>query len=283
MKRGFRGGMPSNRGFTVVETLIVLAVTAFLFIGVATMINGRQRNAEFSQGVRDLQTQIQRFINETETGHYPLDTNFECRVSGSGPDIRPGANQQGQNSACLYLGRVMHFAVGATNPQEVNVYTLVGLREPGGNPATTWQQSRPRLFAQGSGDPATMPESIINFQMPRGMSVTAMYYNGSVTNPIAGVGFVSTLAPLGAADGTQQIAVVPITISSGPNIGVTKADMVSRVSTIMASAAPVRNPSGGVQICVAGGVPNLWGLITIGGASRQLTVSTQMRSNAQCT
>src|SRR5688572_4270761 len=76
-----------RRGFTVVEVLIVLAITGLLFVSAAVMIAGRQNRTAFEQSVRNIHSQIQAAIDEVIVGHYPNNGNFDCNATGSGPSI----------------------------------------------------------------------------------------------------------------------------------------------------------------------------------------------------
>src|SRR6187551_190361 len=106
-----KGGRKSS-GFTIVETLIVLAVTGGLFVAAAAMISGRQTRTEFEQSVRKIHAQIQQTINEASIGYYPNKNNFSCAAGGSGPIITAASPaSQGQNEGCMFLGKVMQFQV----------------------------------------------------------------------------------------------------------------------------------------------------------------------------
>ncbi|MBI3624088.1 hypothetical protein HY218_00480, partial [Candidatus Saccharibacteria bacterium] len=62
-----RGGNPGN-GFTIVESMIFLAVTGTLMLVAFLMINGKQAQAQFATGVRDFNSKIEDIINDISTG-----------------------------------------------------------------------------------------------------------------------------------------------------------------------------------------------------------------------
>lgn len=116
-------------GFTVVETLVVLAVTSGLFIISAVVIDGRQNKTDFQIGTRAIQQQLQQIINETASGYYPNNGNIRCSVPMAGPnvDITSGATALGQNSDCIFAGKTIVF--NAANPDTYSVYSLAGRRQ----------------------------------------------------------------------------------------------------------------------------------------------------------
>jgi type II secretory pathway pseudopilin PulG len=268
-------------GFTIFETLIVLAVTTFLFVGAAAVISGRQANTQFSQGLRDVQSRVQTAISEVDSGSYVNNGNFDCSVSGTGPRITPGSTAQGSNEACLYLGKVLHMAVGASPPETANIYTIVGLRrDTTGAQVTSLAAAKPRLIAQGFGDPGTMPQSIDTITMPYGLTVSAMYYNNNPANRIGAVGFVSNVGMLATGDASQQVNVVPML---GTLPGQSQSSIVNATRLNLLAGAPAINPARGVQICLAGSRGDAqYGLITIGGQGRQLDVSLVNKTTANC-
>src|SRR5688572_13139275 len=93
-------------GFTVIEVIIVLAISGALFVSAAIMISGRQNQTAFDQSVQQIHSQIQQALNEVSAGYYPNNTDFQCTalVSGSPPTISSGSASQGTNSGCIFLG-----------------------------------------------------------------------------------------------------------------------------------------------------------------------------------
>ena len=69
-------------GFTVIEVMIVLAVTGLLFISSVALISGKQNQTAFDQSIRQIQSQIQQIINEVSIGFYPNLGDVQCNGSG---------------------------------------------------------------------------------------------------------------------------------------------------------------------------------------------------------
>src|SRR5438874_1617208 len=87
-----------SAGFTIVEVMIVLAITGLLFLSAAALISGKQNQAAFDQAIQQLQSQIQQTMNEVSVGYYPNRNDFVCVAGGTGPLLSSGSNQQGTNN-----------------------------------------------------------------------------------------------------------------------------------------------------------------------------------------
>jgi len=119
-------GGKGARGYTIVEVMMFLAITGVLFVVAMVAISGQQAKADFQQGVRDFQSRMDDFINDVPTGYFPQ-TDATCSSSAGGvPSITPAnSGNQGTNSDCIFLGKVLHFT---DDDSEVKVYSVVGNR-----------------------------------------------------------------------------------------------------------------------------------------------------------
>src|ERR1700733_12358913 len=118
------------RGFTIVEVLIVLAITGALFIAAAIMISGQQDRAGFNQGIQQLQSQIQQVMNDVSTGYFPGNANFSCSAGSGGPvTLTAGASGQGANAGCIFAGKVLQFNVGNADPQNYGIFTIAAAQK----------------------------------------------------------------------------------------------------------------------------------------------------------
>ncbi len=264
---------PSMGGFTIVETLIVLAITGFLLLIAVLTFAGQQSKVEFNQSIRDIQSVIQQTINEVGSGYYPNGGNVHCIVSGANLDITTSPTELGTNSDCIFMGKVMQFGIGGKDPQQYNVFALAGIKNNGGDITN----ARPQIV--------NIPSSITNAQLHGGITAVKMTYiiDGTAHN-IGAVAFVSGLGDLDSNNqlmsGTQQMSLIPIPNSGQvPN---TINDVVIGAVKSQIATAPV-NPNGGVQICFASGGTNQSGLITIGSNGRDVSVKLDIKSTVNCT
>lgn len=160
-KGGYREAIA---GFTVVEVLIVLAVSGLLAISAMVLINGRQAKAEFTTGINGFQQQLQQIVNEVASGYFPNLTGFSC-------DILPAQSQrvafsdaagggaQGSNKNCIFLGKGIQFGLDSSSAQ-IATYPFVGaefINDPvlGTIPVETIADARARLAWPDWNPPAT--------------------------------------------------------------------------------------------------------------------------------
>lgn len=94
-------------GFTIIETMLVLAVSAALFVAIAVGISGRQNRVRFQQAINEATLQIQRAVNEVQTGYYPT--------------------SEGTSSTRMWIGKVIQLR-GTANAETYTVHSLTGAR-----------------------------------------------------------------------------------------------------------------------------------------------------------
>lgn len=273
-----------SRGFTVIEVLIVLAVTGMLFVSAAVLIAGRQAQTEFNQAIRQVQTQIQQVINEVSTGYFPNAGAFRCTPGASGPVLTSGTGtEQGANSGCVFIGKAIQFKVSGSDPEEFSVFTIAGLQKaPSGQEVTSLTQSLPKAVAPNSTE--NLPDITVTNHLQGGLSTVEMIYvEGGVERPIGVVAFANKLASYNGqsiVSGAQQVSVIPIDDGGvDSNIDRTNEQAATAINSSLASSP--QNPDR-VEICFRSGGTDQSGLITIGNSSRQLSVTLAIKSGTDC-
>src|SRR5665213_1688547 len=107
-----RGGKNKQPlGYTIVEVLIVLAVSGVMFILAANFISQREAKTAFSQGSDELTGTVQTTISQVTSGQYS-DVNFTCTTIGSGATATisitsGGTGQNGKNPSCVFIGKII--------------------------------------------------------------------------------------------------------------------------------------------------------------------------------
>lgn len=267
-----------SRGFTIVEVLVVLAVTGALFISAATIISGRTNRTQFEQSINEVTAQIRLTINEVSTGFYPNASNFRCERNGAGIRITSGNAQQGTNADCIFLGKVMQFGVADTDPQQYTIFSVAGLRtDTQGNEITNLNTAR---VIAPTGTTPNVPDASDTKNLQYGLRATKMYVD-TVSNPIGAVGFISSQAQYNGAQissGSSQVGLVPIANSS---LDVSATNAAQTIDSNLSGSQ--LNPSSGVFICFASGGTSQSGLVQIGGSGgRQLSVTLKIMGGTTC-
>jgi len=273
-----KGGL-KTQGFTIVETLIVLAVTGGLFMLIAASLSGRQAKTQFQQSIQEVRSQIEQVINDVSVGYYPNLANFQCSASGIGPSISAGSTAQGENTGCIFLGKAIQFQINGTDPEQFRIYPVAGLqRDSSGAEVTTYAAAMPKVIAPSTGNPG-VPDNASVKKLNYGLTTASLKYGSGAGTNVGSIAFVSSLASYSSGalvSGSQQINVVPIT---GSVLNASAAAGAQTINSNLA-ASPI-NPAG-VKLCFANARLGQSGLITIGGNGRQLDVNLVIKGNTTC-
>lgn len=175
-------------GYTIIEVMIVLAVSGVMFLIAANFINGKQQKAAFTQGVNETASRIQDMIEQITDGQYS-DIPFGC-THGSPPVISTSVSPtQGTNSPCVFMGKFFY----RTGANSYGIFSLAGNRlNSSGKPAVTLGAARP-VPIYGSGIDLTTQATV-----PQNLDLT-LHVNGSASQAF-GFGFVQGLGSLNASD-----------------------------------------------------------------------------------
>lgn len=85
-------------GFTIIETLIVLAVTSAMFVATSWLVAGQLSRYQYQSSIRQVQSLIQREINDVQSGYFPESNNVDC----NGATVVAGA---GKAQNCVIIGK----------------------------------------------------------------------------------------------------------------------------------------------------------------------------------
>lgn len=291
MKGGLR---QKSDGFTIVETLIVLAITGGLFVSAIVMMSGRQRQTEFNTAIRDVQSQLQQTISEVGNGFYPSLNNFSCSGELIGPKLKTSdSKDQGSNKGCIFLGKVVQFGFAQPDkPEEYPVFSVVGLRLKGGSSgpeAASVIDAQPKVIApangMSAGDKLVMPDVTSNNKLRGGLTVKWARINGvkSASTDVGAVGFISSLTSESAGgalkSGSQHIYALPLQGTALAPADLEKAAEAINNGMVRVTTKPLGGDS--LHICIDSGTTAQSGLIIIGGDSRELSVDLRIQG-AEC-
>ncbi len=276
MKRG-QNAQRTSRGFTIVETLVVLAVTGILFVAFAGTWLGKQHATEFQTASQDMRSRLQQMLSDVQNGYYSGD-NVTCSKSGGVPSLSYDATgtKRGTSGDCIFLGKMVQFNVNNTDPQNNIIYGVAGLRGQ-----TTMSTAKPTAMGPlGSYNPTEQ------FKSEYGLAFVGAKINTTTYRSLA-VGFLSTLgadtdATTGKyTSGGQSFDLYAI--GGGPNPG-TESQVANNITTRLqlppsSGGAAVDQP---VQACFQSGGTNQYATITFGLNAGQLNANLQISSTNQC-
>jgi len=293
----------SRAGFTIVETLIVLAVTAALFIAAASLVSGRQNKTQFMTAINSLQQQLQQAINETSSGYYPNNNTFTCSggALNSPPTFTSTAAAQGTNNGCIFLGKIIQFGL-ASDKSQFGIVPVVGNQLDGNSPSLKVARTFPRAMYPASGELSYVPSIITQSLMQNGLTVAASNATAgcpAAPNGIAGICYISvsgTKTPTGALaflagdssgnlaatsgsnlqSGSQQLSLYGVKTDS-PNVD--PAALSQAVGDYTGVVVSNLEAATSASICIASGSTNQSGLIAIDAG---LNVTLQVKDGQVC-
>lgn len=116
-------------GYTIVEVMIVLAVSAALFATAIFGFTQQNRRTQFTESVETFAQNLQDIVNDVETGFYPSNNNVSCIVAGPGPPVPVVDDtifvEQGSNSGCIFIGKAIQFSP-SSDSSAYDTFTVVG-------------------------------------------------------------------------------------------------------------------------------------------------------------
>ena len=249
-------GVVVGGGYTIIETMIFLAITGFLFVAAITAVSGRQATVQFAQGTRDMQADIERIINQVSTGYYP-GGNLVCTVgagAASPPVISTGADQQGSSNNCVFIGKALQLGT-APDHNHYNAISLAARR-------TTVSASG--KIQEVSSLKEAIPTAVTGrndtYTLNYGLAVTKVYISGSPAT-YGSIVFLSTLPKFEGATGTLASGAQRVSFGAIPGTTLDDDDSqvtakVSNITDPTDSTPGIRtpivvNPITGIVICVA--------------------------------
>jgi prepilin-type N-terminal cleavage/methylation domain-containing protein len=113
----------NSKGYTIIEVIIVLAVSGVILISAMALLHGQQGKTEFTQGMRDIDSKIQVIAKNVTSGISP--SSQACSIGADGRPTLSSSTAQasGTNSDCILLGSAIEVTPGKDN---LNIYLVLG-------------------------------------------------------------------------------------------------------------------------------------------------------------
>ena len=285
----------TEAGFTIVETMIVLAISGLMFALAINAMSGKQQETEFQTGIDTLKSELNSQLANVETGNYPsVKSGIQCTESAGAPSFSPPYTA----GTCDIIGEAISFGdSGANTPSSFTVYPVFGdSYNSSGNTSTTIADANPTVDTADS-QYTTTP-------LPFNLSLVpsfALHDSNSIDGADAGalgvISFDSFSGGTGYSSGylnsgSQHVEIFAIPSTSYPVdpstfsiSGLTDAPppTCAMGDVCIASASKVINPPAGITFCVESGTnSNDSALFTIGGPNNTSTVTYKIYSGTSC-
>lgn len=254
-----RGGN-STGGFTIVEVLIVLAISGVILASTMPFINGRQSNAQFSSGMKLVQNYFQSVLNNVANGYYSAKSSIACSYSSSGLSVsiaNPPGVGIGANIGCQIIGQAIWI------PDKGNSITTIPLvaREYASsyNKATTLNNTggtvnaSPYICAMYTWITANICnvqniDLTTSYTLPAGISLSGKYVpaTGSrACSPSCNSGLLGIFSITGissnSSNGSDSVDIVNYKVNSNYNDFSTKASVYTSLDCGNGSPTPACN------------------------------------------
>ena len=260
--------MKNRGGFTIIETLITLAVSSALFVTVMVMFSGRQGRVEFAQGMRDIESHIRDVSNDVRNGYYPAVTSQKCTKNADntlGFSASASVQGKGTNNDCIFAGKVMLFDISS---DDISTYSLAGLKT-----ATNTSTLNP-ILAGSDGK-----ETLQTYKIPAGIKLIKVDVGG-ISNISAALAILFNLDN-SAANGVTSVLPYKIKGSSINNIK----DQIKKSFSSVGSTASALD-AGGLTLCFNSATSNQRGTILVNkgidGITMTTTVGVVLNSSSGC-
>lgn len=256
-------------GFTIIETMIVLAVSGGLLVSVMATISGQQQKTQFTTGVRDFETKIQDVVNDVQTGYYPNNGTTKC-TNDPASDTAPVNDDaamivpQGTNENCIFLGKGIHFhSPDGNRLVNFRTTTIAGKRQTNKKDITSISEAKPIAFNK-SGNGVDTDELLNGIELTE----IKIYKDSVFTNPpdtSVGLGIMTSIKTgtsssglVGGASGRPNLAFIR-DVSAGDNDGTQFSDKISTIAD-----ADLVKVDGGAVFCLRDGSRGRAAAVTLG-------------------
>lgn len=284
----------AQRGFTIIEVMIYLAIAGVMFTLTLFYLGDKQRATQFSQGVREFESTLNDVANDTATGVFPSSNDIRCVDTGSGIAFQelsavekvPGDPvQPGENNQCVFVGSVVQLTndEAGKSAAEYFVHTLVGVNNVATGGSNSFEGTAPKALFQNSVIDGTREYSI-----PWGVEIKKAYIqsaDGSTFTDINGVGYLYSSFGDSLSVGSQiktGVASVALYVREA-NSKLSLDDYRNSINYEANPALELLKKAGDrtIHICI-NGVDGRTSMIEIGGQSGSFAARTNNTISARC-
>jgi prepilin-type N-terminal cleavage/methylation domain-containing protein len=228
------------RGYTIIEVMIVLAVSGVMFVLAASFINGKQERTAFTEGVNDTASRLQDVIEQVGDGEYS-DIKLNCQFNGSQttfPTTLPSQNQ-GANSPCVFLGKLWYFPTLPAPTSETSAYQVLSIA--GGRAVDTAGSPPTEITDLTNAHPAVITTLNSAQTINQQLTVRRIYVNGAVKS-IKAFGFLQSQGSLDSVTGALQ--------SGAQTVSLYYVNSSTFAPTVTTPAVPSLTAAKSVSLCL---------------------------------
>jgi type II secretory pathway pseudopilin PulG len=275
-------------GYTIVESMIFLAVTGAMVMAVMILIGGQQGKTQFQQTVREFEVVLQDIANDVSTGYanivIPPGRYCSYDLAGTTASISTTVPV----NRCIFVGRTVQFGISG-DAERYGVYAVVGKqRTASGQEVTSLTTAQAAAQIPNTGYTGEVK------QFGSGIRVLSARYHPTATpsgsDPtIDAIGFFTTFQSYSSgsiSSGSINVNISPIT-GANPSTRDQSALRTAMITQINSATAPTwdskTNPLGGMSICLQSGTSKQRALIRMGGnGASPASITTIIGGDTTC-
>ncbi len=250
-------GVIRAAGYTIIEVMIVLAVSSAIFFVAYGSVSGKQASTAFTTGTNEFATKLRTIISQIQNGQY-TDVSIGCDSSATNISF----NSSVPKNNCVFIGKFLHFSLNGDNTK-YEIFSIVG-----SSGATTLAGARATPVT--SSIIPTNPELTTQETTPQNLQISSIKntLNGS---SYWGIGFFQSLSDTDAYGSAQ-----PVYLSFAPNLG-SNSTQIAAASLLNSSSLTQTNSA---TICMTDG--KRFANIVLGDATGAGQMNVDLKVVASC-
>lgn len=262
-------------GYTILELMIVLAVSVIILGGAILTVRGSSARTEFAESMRDVNSSMQDWMNDVTdgfTGGNPA--TYTCKITASKPRLVP--RYANNTPDCVFVGKALQVTDGHSCPtcvtdqsSKIYIYSIFGERLSGSAFIDNMSEAVPvpaignAISSYQTGLDLTETYNILN-----GASVIKTKINGTTTTGALFGFFNSFNGSAVSSNGAQTLNAYyyPLATNSAPANTTSGTNVIKclEMSTPCIPAADLNPPAlNSAQICFASNLDSELAVLTI--------------------
>ena len=115
----------SNKGFTIVEVMMVLAISGAMFVIAFFGMRGQRESVGFRQALDGVEQKIREIFNNVDNGYFGNVGQYTCKLVSGNPVLEESqdGSSGGNNTDCVFIGKSISF-----NDNQMTINTIIGSR-----------------------------------------------------------------------------------------------------------------------------------------------------------